>query len=588
MMRLIILLILTLVGGRQTTAGEVDTPLWPLDLETRYLTGNFMEPRGGRFHTGLDMKTNSRTGYAVRAVQDGWISRIKFTPNGYGKSLSLTGDDGLTYVYGHLGRLNDELRVKMRGQQERRGRYSVAIYPGRDEIRVRRGDVLALSGQSGTSGPHLHFEVRGPDGQPRDPQAFGFAVADTLAPEILAVRALGPGRSCRRVGDGKKLLDGSLPDLQMAADSLRFSVRVVERSDHLRYRLGPWKLTMLVDGQVVFSTRNDSLDWSRNRQQRLEYLATELGAERCLYGDPQVNLEGRWSEAWLDAGSWEPGIHQVRLIAEDRAGNRSEVNWSLLALEAGFSEPGGWPEAEHPWAISLKVATGTQPSGVQMAGELPVLWWSGPLLKPLNKRIMKLSGLNVLAAPVQFQPDGWAVLDPVPVSLPPVALPAEALLQDPAVALYRLSKRSWALESGLEARANGYGFKLGGPGVFVVCRDEAAPLIATASVDRRLVRRPARQQNGITMPRWTVLKVPVGDHGSGVDWGRLEVFLNGQSLLVEPDPPRDRILVEFPDDLEAGDHRLEVQVFDQAGNGARAALLLNGVAETGGGAAEGP
>ena len=26
-----------------------------------------MEPRGGRYHTGLDLKTNSRTGYAVLA-----------------------------------------------------------------------------------------------------------------------------------------------------------------------------------------------------------------------------------------------------------------------------------------------------------------------------------------------------------------------------------------------------------------------------------------------------------------------------------------------------------------------------------------
>ncbi len=49
-------------GGPDPSLPE---PLWPLDLSTRYLTSNFMEYRGGRFHAGIDLKTNSETDSGV-------------------------------------------------------------------------------------------------------------------------------------------------------------------------------------------------------------------------------------------------------------------------------------------------------------------------------------------------------------------------------------------------------------------------------------------------------------------------------------------------------------------------------------------
>ncbi|MBU1074433.1 M23 family peptidase, partial [bacterium] len=68
-----------------------DAPSWPLPLETRYLTSNFMEHRSGRFHAGLDLKTEGRTGFPVLAAEDGWIARIRVSPAGYGRTLYLRG-----------------------------------------------------------------------------------------------------------------------------------------------------------------------------------------------------------------------------------------------------------------------------------------------------------------------------------------------------------------------------------------------------------------------------------------------------------------------------------------------------------------
>ena len=53
------MVILTLAAAAAAVAG---TPCWPLELGTRYLTSDFMEHRSGRFHTGIDLKTGSRSG----------------------------------------------------------------------------------------------------------------------------------------------------------------------------------------------------------------------------------------------------------------------------------------------------------------------------------------------------------------------------------------------------------------------------------------------------------------------------------------------------------------------------------------------
>ena len=43
------------------------------------LSGNFGEIRSNHFHCGLDFKTGGVTGKPVRALADGYISRIRVT-----------------------------------------------------------------------------------------------------------------------------------------------------------------------------------------------------------------------------------------------------------------------------------------------------------------------------------------------------------------------------------------------------------------------------------------------------------------------------------------------------------------------------
>jgi len=572
----IILVLLTTACG---FAAE-QPPLWPLDLDTHYLTGNFMEPRSGRFHTGLDIKTNSRTGYAVVAVQDGWVSRLKYAVGGYGKAVYLTGDDGQVYVYGHLERLQDRLRDRVGVVQERQGSYAVDLVFSPGELPVRRGEVLALSGQSATTGPHLHFEVRGPDGGLRDPLAHGFAVVDTIAPEILVVRAVnlagpvaGEMPSSLVTGDGSVPLQGDLPALHLPHGRFRFAARIVERSDHLRYRLGPWRVQLLRDGQTIYAATNDELSWSTTRQQRLEYLQTDFGQERWFWLDPRTTLAGRQSAGWLEAEALPPGKHHLRLLAEDRAGNRSEVAWTVVVAGGEVKTTPGWRSGEMAWPESWQIrVAGPIPREGELNGPGPTLFWRRGLARdPASDRRLRLAGLEAVGLPVQFRTAGPALLDSRTVTWPELSEFEGQLAAGPEVAVYRLDDAQWDYVAPLVGET----FELDRTGVYGLWRDLAPPVVATASVNPEIERRAATTRHGVSLPRWPVLRIPVGDHASGIDWDSLDVHIDGVQLVVEPDAPRDRILVELPDTTTSGRHHLTIFVADRAGHEIQVDLKLD-------------
>jgi len=115
---------------------------WPLVAEgfvTREMLG-----RAAGGHPGLDIAV--ATGSAIRASGGGVVTAAGEDPV-YGRFVRIAHTDGYESLYGHASRL-------LVGAHER----------------VRRDQVIALSGSTGAStAPHLHFEIR-KDGSPVDPR----------------------------------------------------------------------------------------------------------------------------------------------------------------------------------------------------------------------------------------------------------------------------------------------------------------------------------------------------------------------------------------------------------------------------------
>jgi hypothetical protein len=150
------------------------------------LAGNFGELRPNHFHSGLDIKTNGSEGYRIYAIEDGYVSRIKVSTWGYGKVLYVTHPNGYTSVYAHLKSFKGEIEAYVKKAQLKNETWEIELYPPDSALPVKKGDIIALSGNTGGStAPHLHFEIRETKTEfPVNPMLFGFDIKDNIAPVL--------------------------------------------------------------------------------------------------------------------------------------------------------------------------------------------------------------------------------------------------------------------------------------------------------------------------------------------------------------------------------------------------------------------
>jgi hypothetical protein len=153
--------------------------VFPIQGGEYLLTNSFGDPRSGHTHQGEDIMTLGVKGLPVVAVADGTVRWIGSTCC----YLAIEHDDGWETWYIHLN--NDT--------QNPDGTYSddglgwgiaAGITVG---TRVEAGQVIGYVGDSGNAewaGPHLHFELRRPDGVAVDP--YPSLLAAELNPRGLA------------------------------------------------------------------------------------------------------------------------------------------------------------------------------------------------------------------------------------------------------------------------------------------------------------------------------------------------------------------------------------------------------------------
>ena len=164
----------------------------PLDIPLS-LSGSFGELRTNHFHSGLDFRTQQKTGLPVYAIDEGYVSRIKVSVYGYGKVLYIDHPNGYTSVYAHLDKYADKIEEYVKGLQYLNQTFEIELFPDPYQIKVNKGELIALSGNTGSSGgPHVHFEVRDTKTEEIiNPMLFGFdmQVQDQKKPTIVALRA---------------------------------------------------------------------------------------------------------------------------------------------------------------------------------------------------------------------------------------------------------------------------------------------------------------------------------------------------------------------------------------------------------------
>ena len=116
----------------------------PFDF-TLTLSGNFGEIRANHFHGGLDFKTQGVVGKPVRALADGYISRIRVT-NGSGHVLDVVYNNGYTTINRHLSGFMPDIARRVKKLQYEKEDWEVEIVPepGEFEADVMQNAIIYL------------------------------------------------------------------------------------------------------------------------------------------------------------------------------------------------------------------------------------------------------------------------------------------------------------------------------------------------------------------------------------------------------------------------------------------------------------
>ncbi|SHM90811.1 Peptidase family M23 [Cyclobacterium lianum] len=184
---IVLLLLIALTLLSQTAENYYLFPIKP--GKQNFLAGNMGEIRPNHFHTGLDIKTEGRQGLPVYAAADGYLSRVKISSFGYGNVIYLKHPNGSSTVYAHLRDFEEPIASYVKSKIYEAQQNELEYFPEPGELTVKKGDVIALSGNTGSSGgPHLHFEIRDSLNRAIDPLHAGFAeIKDTTSPIVRRV-----------------------------------------------------------------------------------------------------------------------------------------------------------------------------------------------------------------------------------------------------------------------------------------------------------------------------------------------------------------------------------------------------------------
>ena len=305
----------------------------PLEIKN-LLAGNFGELRSNHFHSGLDIKTQQREGLKVLAIGDGYISRINMSPTGYGNAIYIDHPNGYTSVYAHLQQFDQNIKQYVKQKQYEQKTFKIEIYPKPGELKISKGQLVGLSGNSGGSaGPHLHFEIRHTKTEePINPFYFGYNVPDTSKPSILGtyiypIMGKANGQTNRiTVSNGATLT---------AAGKIGFGLKAYDKHNGAENNNGVHEISVIVNNETIYTFTANRIAFNETRAINSVCDYSDLMRNNSwVYqafvkeGNPLRTFSNLKNNGILDIE--EGKTYDVKIVTSDYAKNSSTVSFKIV------------------------------------------------------------------------------------------------------------------------------------------------------------------------------------------------------------------------------------------------------------------
>ncbi|MDD4645113.1 MAG: M23 family metallopeptidase [Bacteroidales bacterium] len=555
------------VMGQDPVGPTPNSLVKPVDIPI-FLAGNFGESRVNHFHSGIDIKTNGVTGIPVRSVADGYIARIKVEPGGYGHALYIRHPNGYTSLYGHLQSFSEAINAYVKSEQYRRESFSVDLFPDGSKFPVKQGQVIALSGNSGSSGgPHLHFELRETQSEnPVNPLVRSMVVKDDIPPVIskLYVYSLqdrhdfiNPVTVQLAKSNGTYTPSAATP---VSFDEISgIGIETYDQLNGSDNHCGVYKIQGYLEGNLFFESSLDEFSFAETRYMNsfMDYrkYMTNHNYILKLFIDPNNHASiyhNTKNRGYI--GLNDGNIHKIKIVVTDVSGNQSVAMMNVRRDPARFRHnPNDLPAYQAHF--SYKEANSFQSDGISItlpAGALyDDLYFTYKVSKPLPGSYSLLHQIHDENVPLHVY---------YRLAIEATHIP-EYLKSKATIAQYLGNKEYNCLGGTWEG--NRMVTRTRNFGAFCILADTTKPVIT-----------PMNFSTGTDLKTLKCIRFTIKDDLSGIQSYRGEI--DGKWVMFEYDSKSSQLEYWY-DSKRIGtgsQHKLVLQVTDQMSNTARYSLLF--------------
>ncbi len=535
---------------------------FPLDFSP-VLSGTFGELRSNHFHSGIDIKTQGAIGKPIYALEDGYVSRIKVSPSGFGNTLYVNHEDGYTSVFAHLQGFRRDMADFVREEQYSRESFAVDLYLDKDQFLVRKGEIIALSGNSGYSfGPHLHFEIREASTQkPINPLLFGFKVKDDIPPKIKKLKIY-PESDYALINHQNAPLDISVTgygtrhyiedsDTVLVCGDLSFGLLTYDLLNGAANKNGIYEMKIWYDTTLFFHLRLEKFAFSETRyiNSLIDYAEYQNSKQRYIRSKLDPNNRLNIYEHILNDGVItlnDSNIHVVKFEVVDVYNNRSALSVVLKGTGVVNNKD------DKGKALNVREISWRDESTFEAEG-IKLFFPAYSFYDNVSFEYGTTASFTGTYSQVHhLGNDKIPIHKYLTLSIQPLGLPAELL--DKALLAYVNGEKGQNLTGAGGAYQDGMVTgKIRDFGKYTIAIDTVSPYLKPLNVNnKQLIKRGQR------------LKFKIKDKFSGIKSYRGTI--NGDWILMQYDAKNDLLYYIVDDRSIKGDNHFKLEIIDQKDN----------------------
>ena len=509
------------------------------------ISGTFGEPRSSHFHLGIDIKTQGKEGLEVKSISSGSVSRIRISLGGYGKAIYIDHPNKTTSVYAHLKKFAPKIESYIKKFQYENETYTIEKFPKKDKLLIEKGEVIGFSGNTGgSSGPHLHFEIREKKSQkPLNPLLYDLPVNDLVRPQLQKLFIFYTHENVilnriqpiilERVND-------SLYKTAMIETSgkIGIGIQMFDRQDYSYSRNGVYSTKVFVNGKIISHYKFDKLiiNESKKLYQVIDYknyTQKRLKIFKLFY---KSGNKLNFMNTLVDQGIFKVELgksYQIIIEIEDFSGNKSTIEAFIEGTENKIKPVelrGRLIKTDREYSFTLKNKELFFPSKTFFNDVKIELFENkdqieiGPNLFPLANSFEIKFGFNE----------------------------KDSLRSAQTFIAKKMKKSLVYLPTKLEE--NKLIAKVNELGVYTLARDSVAPTVV-----------PDNFKKNQWLSNYKSLNLKIEDDFSGIK--KYRGTINGEWVLFEYEPKRKILTYDFFDKYsEKLKHNLELEVEDNVGN----------------------